>query len=75
MAYLLWAFAVVWLGMFGYLYRLMRRSRALERQMAALTRAQPAADPHTDAPTGAGGTNPSARTHTPSPSRAQGTGG
>ncbi len=36
MAYLFWAFAVVWLGLFAYLYGLVRRSRALERQVSEL---------------------------------------
>ncbi len=36
MAYLFWAFAAVWLGIFLYLYGLGRRSRALERQVADL---------------------------------------
>lgn len=36
MAYLFWAFVVVWLGICAYLYVLMRRSRALERQVAQL---------------------------------------
>lgn len=36
MAYLFWAFAAVWLGIFVYLYGLVRRSRALERQVADL---------------------------------------
>ncbi len=67
MAYLLWAFIVVWLGIFGYLYRLMKRSQALERQVAELTRVQSGADSRTPTAT--------ARAHTASPSRAQGTGG
>jgi CcmD family protein len=37
MTYLFWAFAVVWLGLFAYLYGLVRRSRALERQVAELS--------------------------------------
>ncbi len=36
MAYLFWAFAAVWIGLFAYLYGLVRRSRALERQVADL---------------------------------------
>jgi CcmD family protein len=36
MAYLFWAFAVVWIGIFLYLYGLVRRSRALEREVAEL---------------------------------------
>lgn len=38
MAYLFWAFAVVWLGLFIYLYGLVRRSRALEDRIAELSR-------------------------------------
>ena len=44
MAYLFWAFAAVWVGIFLYLYGLVRRSRALEREVAelrALGRARP----------------------------------
>jgi CcmD family protein len=41
MAYLFWAFAVVWLGIFAYLYGLTRRSRALERQVAELAARHP----------------------------------
>ncbi len=36
MAYLFWAFVAVWLGLFIYMYRLVRRSRALEEQIAEL---------------------------------------
>lgn len=75
MAYLLWAFAVVWFGVFAYLYRLMRLSQALERQIAALPHAQPTADSRTSAVTGAGGTSATARTHAASPSRARESGG
>lgn len=45
MVYLFWAFALVWLGVFAYLYRLERRSRALERQVLELLgRVGPATD-------------------------------
>jgi len=36
MAYLFWAYALVWVGIFLYLYSLARRSHALERQVAEL---------------------------------------
>jgi CcmD family protein len=36
MAYLFAAFAVVWIGIFLYLFMLVRRSRLLERQVAEL---------------------------------------
>jgi CcmD family protein len=36
MVYLFWAFALVWLGLFAYLYRLQQRGRALERQVLEL---------------------------------------
>jgi len=36
MVYLFWAFAVVWIGIMLYLYTLIQRSRALERQVAEL---------------------------------------
>lgn len=36
MAYLFWAFAAVWLGIFLYLYGLGRRTQTLERQVADL---------------------------------------
>jgi len=36
MTYLFWASAVVWVGIFLYLYGLVRRSRALEHEVAAL---------------------------------------
>ncbi|GEM_PF-1050729 len=36
MTYLFWAFALVWLGLFAYLYSLLRRSQALERQVSEL---------------------------------------
>jgi CcmD family protein len=52
MTYLFWAFAAVWLGMFIYLYGLVRRSRALERQVADLIersrRAGSSAPPRTE---------------------------
>ncbi len=38
MAYLFWAFVMVWLGLFAYLYGLVRRSRALEERIAELSR-------------------------------------
>jgi len=42
MTYLFWASAVVWVGIFLYLYGLVRRSRALEHEVAALRdRSQP----------------------------------
>lgn len=44
MAYLFWAFVVVWLGIFAYLYGLARRSRALERQVARLADRRPGSD-------------------------------
>jgi CcmD family protein len=75
MAYLLWAFIVVWLGIFGYLYRLMKRSQALERQLAELMRVQSSPDSRTSAPTGTSGGSPTARTHTAPSSRVRGTGG
>jgi len=37
MTYLFWAFAVVWIGLFAYLYRLVQRSLRLERDIDALT--------------------------------------
>jgi len=36
MTYLFWAFAVVWIGLFAYLYGLVRRTQALEREVADL---------------------------------------
>jgi CcmD family protein len=36
MAYLFWAFAAVWIGLFLYLALLMRRSQALARDVEAL---------------------------------------
>lgn len=33
MAYLFWSFAAVWIGIFAYLYALMRRMRALEHEI------------------------------------------
>jgi CcmD family protein len=36
MTYLFWAFTVVWVGLFVYLYGLVRRSRRLERELDAL---------------------------------------
>jgi len=36
MAYLFWAYTLVWVGIFLYLYGLARRGRALERQVAEL---------------------------------------
>jgi len=36
MAYLFWAYALVWVGIFLSLYGLARRSRVLERQVAEL---------------------------------------
>ena len=36
MTYLFWAFALVWLGLFVYLYGLVRRSQALKRQVTDL---------------------------------------
>jgi CcmD family protein len=36
MAYLFWAYALVWIVLFFYLYGLARRGRALERQVAEL---------------------------------------
>ena len=36
MAYLFWASAAVWVGIFLYLYGLLRRSRALEHEVEAL---------------------------------------
>jgi CcmD family protein len=36
MTYLFWAFAVVWVGIFLYLYGLIRRSQALAREVEAL---------------------------------------
>lgn len=36
MVYLFWAFTAVWLGVFAYLYGLMRRSRVLEQQISDL---------------------------------------
>ena len=36
MAYLFWAYSLVWVGIFLYLYGLARRSRVLERQVAEL---------------------------------------
>jgi len=37
MTYLFWAFAVVWVGLFAYLYRLVQRSLRLEREIDALS--------------------------------------
>ena len=36
MAYLFWAFAAVWIGIFLYLYGLIRRSHTLAREVEAL---------------------------------------
>ena len=36
MIYLFWAFAVVWVGIFLYLYGLSRRSQALDREVEML---------------------------------------
>ena len=36
MTYLFWAFTVVWVGLFAYLYGLAQRSRRLERELDAL---------------------------------------
>jgi len=36
MTYLFWAFAAVWIGIFLYLYALIRRSQALAREVEAL---------------------------------------
>lgn len=36
MTYLFWAYAVVWGGIFLYLYALSRRSQALAREVEAL---------------------------------------
>jgi len=36
MAYLFWAFVAAWLGLFIYMYRLVRRSRVLEERIAEL---------------------------------------
>lgn len=36
MAYLFWAFVVVWVGVFYYLSLIARRSRALEQQVSDL---------------------------------------
>lgn len=36
MVYLLWAFTLVWLAVFCYLYGLARRARVLEREMSDL---------------------------------------
>jgi CcmD family protein len=36
MTYLFWAFAIVWGGIFLYLYALIRRSQALAREVEAL---------------------------------------
>ncbi len=36
MAYLFWAFAAVWIGIFLYLSALLRRSQALEREVELL---------------------------------------
>ena len=36
MSYLFWAFAAVWVGLFAYLYGLIRRSQALARDVEML---------------------------------------
>ena len=36
MAYLFWSFAAVWVGIVAYLYALLRRTRALEREIEEL---------------------------------------
>lgn len=36
MAYLFWAFAAVWMGIFLYLYALTRKSQALAREVEVL---------------------------------------
>ena len=36
MTYLFWAFAAVWVGIFLYLYALIRRSHMLARELEAL---------------------------------------
>ncbi|HLW59698.1 MAG TPA: CcmD family protein [bacterium] len=55
MAYLFWAFAVVWIGIFLYLYGLVRRSRALEREVAELRARTRAGGPARPARPGGGG--------------------
>ena len=76
MTYLFWAFAVVWLGVFIYLYGLMRRIRALGRQVTELVdHARYAAGSGSSPAAGATGASPSARARTASSVRTPGAGG
>ncbi|HLN14689.1 MAG TPA: CcmD family protein [bacterium] len=50
MTYLFWAFAVVWVGLFVYLYGLTQRSRRLEHELDALREEPRAAAPSNGAP-------------------------
>ncbi len=50
MTYLFWAFTVVWVGLFAYLYGLAQRSRRLERELDALRDESRAAAPPSGAP-------------------------
>ena len=54
MAYLFWAYALVWIALFFYLYGLARRGRALERQVAELLARSRAEPPAAGRPRGAG---------------------
>lgn len=63
MVYLFWAFVLVWLGVFVYLYGLVRRARALEREVSDL-RAQSGAGHRAGSAQEAGGRDAAGR---PSP--------
>jgi len=58
MTYLFWAFAVVWVGLFAYLYGLVQRSRRLERELDALREEPRAAAPPAPSVTPPGGVAP-----------------
>jgi CcmD family protein len=51
MTYLFCAFTVVWVGVFAYLYRLVERSRRLEREVDALSKRSCSAAPDAPQPT------------------------
>ncbi len=57
MTYLFWAFAVVWIALFVYVYGLSRRSRRLEREVDELA-ARVGAGAEARHPTGAPVTPP-----------------
>jgi len=45
LAYLFWAFAAVWVAISLYLYALIRKNEALEREVAALRERPPRPKP------------------------------